>query len=121
MKLTIQFLDRMLRKWGYRIDEPLETYLLAAFEEDPFPYKWSKVDLHDQVRKLIIKYEEGSLDVSIPPLEERQRARYESLKESYVELLQENTQLRAIINQSINLLETRSIFRKVTLESVMLD
>lgn len=87
----------MFHQWGSRIDRPLEAYLLATFEEEPFPYQWNEQDLYDQIRKLLCQHEQGTLDVSVPPKEERQRLRYESLKDSYLELLGEVTQLRELI------------------------
>ena len=94
----------MFRQWGDHIDKPLETYLMATYEEDPFPYEWSEQDLYEQIRKLIFQYEEGMLDISVPEPQERQKIRYDDLKESYLELLREVTELRGTINGAAKLL-----------------
>ena len=54
----------MFRQWGDHIDKTLETYLLATYEEEPFPYEWSEQDLYEQVRKLIFQYEQGNLEMA---------------------------------------------------------
>ena len=106
MILTRKFLNEMFRIWGDRIDKPLEEYLLATYEEDPFPYEWSEEDLYEQIRKLIFQYQEGKLDIAIPSSEERQKIRYEALKDSYIELLRETIHLREIIQKTKDIIET---------------
>lgn len=76
MTLTIRLLNEMFRMWGDHIDKPLEQYLLAMYEEEPFPYEWSEQDLYEQIRKLILQYNQGKLNIFIPSSEERQRIRY---------------------------------------------
>ncbi len=66
MTLTIKFLNEMFRQWGDKIDKQLEAYLLATYEEEPFPYVWSEEDLFEQIRKLVYEYEQGILDVNTP-------------------------------------------------------
>jgi hypothetical protein len=105
MTVTIRFLNEMFRIWGDHIDKPLEEYLLATYEEEPFPYEWSEQDLYEQIRKLILQYNQGKLDISIPSTEERQRLRYEALKDSYLELLSETNQLKEIIENTRRVLE----------------
>ena len=46
MILTTIFLKEMFRQCGDHIDKPLEAYLMATYEEDPFPYEWSEQDLY---------------------------------------------------------------------------
>jgi hypothetical protein len=104
MILTTRFLNEMFRQWGDHIDKPLETYLLATYEEEPFPYEWSEQDLYEQIRKLIFQYEQGMLDILVPTHQERQRLRYDDLKESYLELLQEAIELRKTISGAAELL-----------------
>ena len=105
MTLTIKFLNEMFRIWGDHIDKPLEEYLLATYEEEPFPYEWSEQDLYEQIRKLILQYEQGKLDITIPSAEERRKIRYESLKDSYLQLLDETNRLREIIENTRKMLE----------------
>jgi hypothetical protein len=104
MTLTIKFLNEMFRIWGDHIDKPLEAYLSATYEEEPFPYEWSEQDLYEQIRKLIFQYEQGKLDISVQSLQERQRMRYDALKESYLELLGEVTELQDTISGAVKLL-----------------
>lgn len=98
MTLNIRFLNEMFRIWGDHIDKPLEEYLLAMYEEEPFPYEWDEQDLYEQIRKLIVQYNQGKFDITIPSAEERQRTRYEVLKGRYIELLSETNRLKEIIN-----------------------
>ena len=76
MTLIVKFLNEMFRIWGDKIDKPLEEYLLATYEEEPFPEEWSEQDLYEQIRKLIIRYEQGELDITVPSVEERYKSRY---------------------------------------------
>ena len=94
----------MFRQWGDQIDKPLENYLMATYEEDPFPYEWSEQDLYEQVRKLIFQYKDGMLDISVAEPQERLRMRYYDMKESYLELLGEVTELRDTIGAATKLL-----------------
>lgn len=105
MTLTIRFLNEMFRIWGERIDKHLEEYLLATYEEEPFPYEWSEQDLYEQIRKLILQYSQGKLDITIPSAEERLRIRYEALKDSYIELLSERNKLKGIIESTRRILD----------------
>lgn len=105
MTLTNRFLNEMFRIWGDRIDKPLEEYLLATYEEEPFPYEWSEQDLYEQIRRLIFQYNQGQLDITIPSAEERLRIRYEALKDSYLELLEETNRLKRIIENTRRLLD----------------
>jgi hypothetical protein len=113
MTLTVKFLNEMFRQWGDRIDKPLETYLLATYEEEPFPYEWTEQDLYEQIRKIIYQYEQGILDVNIPSTEERHRIRYESLKESYLKLLHENIRLQELISNAKSLLEASNHLKEI--------
>lgn len=97
MTLTIRFLNEMFRVRGDSIDKPFEEYLLATYEEEPFPNEWSEQDLYEQIRKLILQYNQGKLDITIPSAEERQRIRYKALKDSYLELLEDTKRLKIII------------------------
>lgn len=108
MTLTLRFLNEMFRIWGNRIDKQLEEYLLATYEEEPFPYEWSEQDLYEQIRRLILQYNQGKLDITIPSAEERQRLRYESLKDSYIELLEETNRLKRVIENTRRMLDRAS-------------
>lgn len=104
MTLTVKFLNEMFRIWGDTIDQPLEEYLLATYEEEPFPEEWSEQDLYEQIRKLILQYEQGELDVTVPSVEEMWKSRYESLKDSYIQLWHESNHLKDIIENTKKML-----------------
>lgn len=95
----------MFRLKGDKIDKPLESYLLATYEEEPFPYEWSERDLYEQIRKLILQYNQGQLDITIPSVEESQILRYESLKYNYLELLGQSNRLKSIIENAGEILD----------------
>lgn len=99
MILTKQYLDKLCHTMGWQLDGELITYLLAEFEEEPFPEVRDEEDLFYQVSEKIKKYEKGTLDVTVLPKEERLRLRYESLKEDYYELLGEVTKLRKLVEK----------------------
>ena len=104
MILTVRFLNEMFRIWGDKIDQPLEEYLLAIYEEEPFPEEWSEQDLYEQIRKLICQYEQGELDITVPSVEERWKSRYESLKDCYIQLWHEFNDLKDVIEKSKKML-----------------
>lgn len=105
MTLTVKFLDEMFRIWGDKIYKPLEEYLLATYEEELFPNEWSEQDLYEQIRKLILTYEHGDLDITVSSVEERWKNRYESLKDNYIQLWHEFNHLRNIIENTKKMLE----------------
>ena len=104
MTLTIKFLNEMFRIWGDKIDQPLEEYLLAIYEEEPFPEEWSEQDLYEQIRKLVLQYEQGKLDITVPSVEERWKSRYESLKDCYIQLWHETHDLKDVIEKAKKML-----------------
>ena len=86
MILTTKFLNEMFRQWGDHIDKPLEVYLLATYEDEPFPYEWSEQDLYEQIRKLAMTHKKGKLDTTVKPPIQRLRERYEELQGEYMDL-----------------------------------
>lgn len=53
----------------------------------------------------MIQYKQGKLDITIPPAEERIRIRYEALKDSYLDLLEEKNRLKRLIENTRRLLD----------------
>jgi hypothetical protein len=104
MTLTVKFLNEMFRIWGDKIDQPLEEYLLAIYEEEPFPEEWSEHDLYEQIRKLILQYEQGELEITVPSVEERWKSRYEALKDCYIQLWHESNDLKDVIENAKKML-----------------
>ncbi len=63
MTLTKIFLNKMFKQSGYKIDKQLESYLLAIYKEEPFPYEWTEQDLYEQTRKIVYQYNQGKLSL----------------------------------------------------------
>ena len=42
-----------------RIGRELEALILQQFGTEPLPYEYSEQDLHEQIRKLIYRYDKG--------------------------------------------------------------
>lgn len=91
MILTRSHLAYMQRYYGFKIDKPLSEYLYSIYSYEPFPYEYSEQDLYEQIRKLVIAYDQGNLDISIKSSAERMKNRYESLKQFCVDILSENS------------------------------
>lgn len=57
---------KMIRKLetAYRKPFPadLRNYLLAQYEEEPFPHEYSEQDLYENIRRDIQRYETGGLE-----------------------------------------------------------
>lgn len=83
----------------FKIDEKLEAYILAEYEEEPFPYVWSEQDLYEQIRKLIMEYNTGGLDVTVKPAIERLRECYEELQEEYMDVVLEVQALKQLLKE----------------------
>ena len=89
MIATKKYLDELRQTARMNIDANLETYILAEFGEEPFPHTWSNQDLFEQIRKLVIAYESGKLQLDkIIPIEQLAR-KYEALKAQYIDLIYE--------------------------------
>lgn len=57
MTLTPNMIRKMRRYW--RIDEQLEQMLLKQLGSEPYPYLYTEQDLHEQSRKMIMRYNES--------------------------------------------------------------
>lgn len=94
MIVTKSYINQLRVHSRLRIDEHLARYLLAKYDEEPFPHVYSEQDLYEQIRKLVYKYEKGILDISIKTPKQRLIEKYEFLKEDYMDLLSENLSLK---------------------------
>ena len=56
MTLTKDMIDRLRFPGRMDIDGELETLLLLRFGTEPHPCEYSEQDLHDQVRKLVMRH-----------------------------------------------------------------
>ena len=57
MILTPDMIDHMRRYW--RIDARLERMLLKQLGKEPYPHSYTEQDIHEQSRKMIIRYNEN--------------------------------------------------------------
>jgi len=80
------FVGILRNKYHLEIDERFEAYILAEYEEEPFPNEWSEQDLYEQIRKLAMTHKKGKLDTTVKPPIQRLRERYEELQGEYMDL-----------------------------------
>ncbi len=59
MTNTRKQIDQMRTDGRFKIDAPLEEMIVAQYGVEPDPYEYSEQDLHEQIRKLIDRYNEG--------------------------------------------------------------
>ena len=57
MTLTSKMIDQMRLYWS--IDEHLEKMLLNRLGTEPHPHVYTEQDLHEQSRKMIMRYNEN--------------------------------------------------------------
>jgi hypothetical protein len=69
------------------IGQALELYILSEYEEEPFPFEWSDQDLYEQIRKLVMEYNDGMLVIPpIPSKYRRLKRRYEEIQKHFIRL-----------------------------------
>ena len=90
MILTKAYLKKMQQRYQFEMDVPLARYLLAEYEVEPFPDVYSEQDLHEQIRKRVDQYQQGTLDIQLKSPKQRLKERYETLQEGHLILLREN-------------------------------
>jgi len=56
MILTSKMITNLRYQWRLSMDNELEARLLHQFGVEPYPYAYSEQDLHEQVRKAVIKH-----------------------------------------------------------------
>lgn len=87
MTVDIAFIEHLRKRYGMDIPKDLEAFLLEEYDEEPFPYEYSEQDLYEQIRKLVMNYHKGLVDVTLKGPELRLKQRFESLKDEYWEAL----------------------------------
>ena len=90
MIVTKAYLKKLQQCYQFEMDAPLARYLLAEYEVEPFPHEYSEQDLHEQIRKLVDRYRQGSLNIKLKSPRQRLKERYETLQEGHLILLREN-------------------------------
>lgn len=74
MTANRNYIANLRRHGRLRIDAELETLILEMFGEEPYPYTYTDQDLHEQIRKLVDRYNrEHPLPVSDKPWERSSR------------------------------------------------
>jgi len=99
MILTKAYLKKLQQRYRFEMDAPLGRYLLSEYEVEPFPNEYSEQDLHEQIRKLVYQYRQGTLNVQLKSPKQRLKERYETLQKSHLILLSENAALNEEINR----------------------
>lgn len=99
MILTKAYLKKLQQRYRFEMDAPLARYLLSEYEVEPFPNEYSEQDLHEQIRKLVYQYRQGTLNVQLKSPKQRLKERYETLQKSHLILLSENAALNEEINR----------------------
>jgi hypothetical protein len=84
MTVDIAFIEHLRKRYGMNIPENLEAFLLEEYDEEPFPYEYSDQDLYEQIRKLVMNYHKGLVDVTLKGSELRLKQRFQSLKDEYI-------------------------------------
>ena len=64
MILTPDIINQMRRIWP--IDAHLERMLLEQLGEEPYPHSYTEQDIHEQSRKMIIRYNDSSTATKTP-------------------------------------------------------
>ena len=89
MTATKRYINRLRNNCRMAIDQALELYILSEYEEEPFPFVWSDQDLYEQIRKLVITYNDGGLIIPpIPSKYRRLKCRYEEIQKRFLRLLE---------------------------------
>lgn len=82
-----EYIEYLRKRYKMTIPEDLEAYLLEEYSEEPFPYEYTEQDLYEQIRKLVKKYHEGLLDVTLKGPELRLKQQYDALKDEYIDAM----------------------------------
>jgi len=109
MIITKAYLKKLQQRYQFEIDAPLARYLLAEYEVEPFPNEYSEQDLHEQIRKLVYQYQQGSLNVQIKAPKQRLQEKYKTLQDSHLILLRENAALNAELSHLKEILSQRGL------------
>lgn len=81
-KTMIRDLETVFRK---SIPDDLKKYLLANYEQEPFPYEFSEQDLYTNIERDIRDYEADELDVTVKSSSERWSEERKYLQNLYIE------------------------------------
>lgn len=84
MTADIAFIDHLRKRYDMNIPESLEAFLLEEFGDEPFPHEYSEQDLYEQIRKMVMDYHKGLVDVTLKGPELRFKQQFETLKDEYI-------------------------------------
>ena len=91
------------------IPENLEAFLLEEHGDEPFPYEYSEQDLYEQIRKLVMNYHKGLVDVTLKGPELRFKQRFEGLQEEYLAVMYKVRSLEDEIEELKGMLKERGV------------
>lgn len=91
------------------IPKPLEDWILANYEDEPYPNAWDQDMLEGLICLYCDNYWSGLLDISIKPPYERLLERYSDLKDLVMDLMVENEYLNNQNNQYHRILKEHGL------------
>lgn len=109
MTVDMAFVEHLRKRYDMNIPENLEAFLLEEYGDEPFPYEYSEQDLYEQIRKLVMDYHKGMVDVTLKGTELRFRQRYESLKGEYLEAMYKIRALESEVKELKGVLLERGV------------
>ncbi len=91
------------------LNEGLKGYLLTAYGQEPFPHVYSEQDLLESIRKDLMAYEEGHLELTeLAPAQRWQQERAE-LQNLYTEKANELQELTLYVDELEQILRSKSL------------
>jgi len=94
---------------GKILDEGLKGYLLTAYGQEPFPHGYSEQDLSENIRKDIMAYEKGQLELTeLAPAQRWQQERAE-LQNLYTDKANELQELTLYVEELEQILRSKGL------------
>lgn len=102
-------IEGICKKYNLKVNSLLEEYIIQEYGNEPFPYSWSEQDLSEQIRKLIIRYDENELTIKIKTTEERWQDERERLQDVYIECKNELYTLMDHLHELENIIKENNL------------
>ena len=107
MILDKQLLNQLI--CGRILDDGLEGYLLTAYGQEPFPHVYSEQDLLENIRKDLMAYEKGHLELTeLAPVQRWQKERTE-LQNLYAQKANELQELTLYVEELEQVLRSKGL------------
>ncbi len=78
-------IERICQNYGLEPNNMFVEYVLQIYGREPFPHTWTEQDLFEQIRKLIMRYSSGDLQIRLKSREELWHDEREILQTLYTE------------------------------------